>query len=51
MGGNYDLGTIFSAFLTFTVIMLVVRFFIHRASKNRTQIERPEWLEDKRSEY
>ncbi|CAE09992.1 hypothetical protein [Wolinella succinogenes] len=47
MGTQYDLGTIISAFVTFLVIVLLVRFYLKVVSSKRPPIQRPDWMKDR----
>ncbi|MDE5816646.1 MAG: hypothetical protein K2H55_04010 [Helicobacter sp.] len=46
--GNYQLDTIISAFITFGVIMLTVRVYLKYVAKKRPQIQRPDWLKERK---
>lgn len=50
MGMNYDIGTIISAFVTFGIIMMIVRFYLKFVASKRPTIQRPEWMRDERGE-
>ncbi|MCH5323480.1 MAG: hypothetical protein J1E31_07920 [Helicobacter sp.] len=49
-GGIQDIQTIISAVLTFLVVVLAIRFGLYLANRNRTQIQKPDWLDDERFE-
>ncbi|MDE6978345.1 MAG: hypothetical protein K2O85_02105 [Helicobacter sp.] len=46
--GNYQLETIISAFVTFGVIMLTIRIYLKYVAQKRPQIQRPDWLKERK---
>lgn len=50
MNTHYDLGTIISAFVTFLVIVLAIRFYLNYVGSKRPLIQRPEWMRDEDEE-
>lgn len=47
-GGVYPIETIISAFVTFGVIMLTIRMYLKYVAQKRPQIQRPEWLKERK---
>lgn len=45
---SYDLSMIISAVVTFMVIVLAIRFVLFWANRKGSQIQKPDWVEDKR---
>ncbi|WP_181566304.1 hypothetical protein [Helicobacter monodelphidis] len=45
--GDYTLGTIISAFVTFLVIVLTIRVYLNYMSSKRPKIQKPDWLEER----
>ncbi|MDE7174373.1 MAG: hypothetical protein K2N54_01660 [Helicobacter sp.] len=46
--GNYQLETVISAFITFGVIMLTIRVYLKHVAQKRPQIQRPDWLKERK---
>lgn len=42
---EYSIAKIISAILTFLCVVLVIRFFLYLANRNKTQIQKPDWVE------
>ena len=49
-GQTYDMGTVISAIATFSVIVLGIRVYLSIVARNKTTIQKPDWLDDERFE-
>ncbi|MDD6056088.1 MAG: hypothetical protein PUB96_06060 [Helicobacteraceae bacterium] len=43
--GNYSLGNVISAVLTFALVLLILRFGLYLANRKNTKIQKPDWVE------
>ncbi len=46
--GEYSIEMIISAFITFAVIMLILRIYLKRIARKRPSIQRPDWLKERK---